>query len=315
MTYSHSRRLLIALSAPLLLAPTCALHAQLRASEPALVSQTVDGTKMTVTYSRPRARGRTGIFGNTVKWGHTWTPGANQATTLAVTRDVTIEKVAVPKGRYSVWLVVNQGPWELLLDRDSTRFHTQPPRAGSGVISIPVKRDKREFTEVLTWSFPAVGETATTLVMQWDTVAVPLHIAVTPSYSRATTQEAAQRIVGRYQLQWEPLPPRPPGDSATEESNDWPTSTMLTVRYEGNELRAVMDPPMFRTEPGYTDWLLVPAKGDWYHPARFQDGQLAELMEYFGFRFDVANGKARGLEVRMMDDALLASGKRQEDKR
>jgi hypothetical protein len=64
--------------------------AQLNASEPASVSQVVDGTKVTVEYSRPRARGRTGLFGTEVAFGHVWTPGANQATTLAVNKDVTI---------------------------------------------------------------------------------------------------------------------------------------------------------------------------------------------------------------------------------
>ena len=89
------------LAAGLALAPGADLGAQ-KASELASVAQTVDGTKLTVEYSRPRARGRTGIFGTTVKWGRTWTPGANTATTLAVTKDVVIEGVSVPKGRYSV---------------------------------------------------------------------------------------------------------------------------------------------------------------------------------------------------------------------
>src|SRR5207244_13352769 len=44
-------------------------HAQVRASEPASISQTVDGTKLTVTYSRPRARTRDSLFGKIVTWG------------------------------------------------------------------------------------------------------------------------------------------------------------------------------------------------------------------------------------------------------
>ena len=57
--------------------------AQVRASEAASVSQTVDGTKITIEYSRPRGRARDSLFGKVVPWGEVWTAGANLATTLA----------------------------------------------------------------------------------------------------------------------------------------------------------------------------------------------------------------------------------------
>ena len=58
--------------------------AQVRASEAASVSQTVDGTKITIEYSRPRGRARDSLFGKVVPWGEVWTAGANLAT-LGVT--------------------------------------------------------------------------------------------------------------------------------------------------------------------------------------------------------------------------------------
>jgi hypothetical protein len=176
-----------------------------------------------------------------------------------------------------------------------------------------VTRETRPFAEVLTWSVPEVRDDGMTLVMQWDTVAVPLHVVVSPSFGSSAAPAAAQRVVGRYRIEWTPLPPPPAGETRSEEESDWPTTNTFTVRYEGSELRAVMDPPMFRSEPGYTDWLLVPAKGDWYHPARFHKGELAEMMEYFAFRFDVEKGGvAKGFEVRGPDDGLLARGTRVE---
>src|SRR6185369_7549939 len=81
-----------------------AVHAQLRASALASVSQMLDGTTITVAYSRPRARGRTleRVFSGNGEWGKPWTPGANMATTLDVTRDVSLNGHAVAKGTYSV---------------------------------------------------------------------------------------------------------------------------------------------------------------------------------------------------------------------
>src|ERR1043166_8508411 len=79
-------------------------RAQVRASEAASVSQTVDGTKLTIEYSRPRGRARDSLFGKVVPWGLTWTPGANFATTLEVSKDVRINGHPLAKGKYSVWM-------------------------------------------------------------------------------------------------------------------------------------------------------------------------------------------------------------------
>ena len=292
-------------------------HAQ-KASEAASVSQTVDGTKLTVEYSRPRARGRTGVFGTTVKWGRTWTPGANSATTLAVSKDVVIEGVSVPKGKYSVWIKVVEGPWEVLLDRDSTRWHTQPPKAADSVLRIPVKRETRPFMDALTWSFPEVGADGTTLVMQWDTVAVPLHVTVGNPQSRATATDAAHRVVGRWELQWTPASGMMVRDTtrAKGDTTKVPMRNTFTIRHEGGELRAVMDPPMNRTMPGFTDWLLVPAKAaDAYHLGRLLNGQVMSIDREMTLRFDVADGRARGFEIRTASDELWAKATRLEDKR
>lgn len=310
--------------APLALAATLALSlapgalgAQ-KASEQASVAQTVDGTRLTVEYSRPRARGRTGIFGTTVKWGRTWTPGANTATTLAVSKDVVIEGVSVPKGRYSVWIKVVEGPWELLLDRDSTRWHTQPPKAADSVLRIPVKRETRAFLDVLTWSFPEVGADGTTLVMQWDTVAVPLHVTVGSPQSRATAADAARRVVGRYDLQWTKESgvttsdtTQAKGDTTKQQA---PMRNTFTVRHEGGELRATMDPPL-SPMPGFGDWLLVPAKGaDAYWTGRLLNGQVMSIDRDMTLRFDVADGRARGFEIRSgPEDKLMAKATRLPD--
>lgn len=48
------------------------VSAQIRASERAMVSQTIDGTVVAVDYARPRARGRADLFGGVVKWGEVW---------------------------------------------------------------------------------------------------------------------------------------------------------------------------------------------------------------------------------------------------
>lgn len=303
--------LVVAPVALCLLGSRGAAQGQLLASEIASVSQTVDGTKVTVTYSRPRARGRTGLFGTQVKWGSTWTPGANLATRLEVSKDVTIEGQQVPKGAYSVWVVVDRAQWQMLLDSDTLRYHTQPPKARAGQVRFNVPREKKPFLDALTWSIPAMTSTSMTLAFQWDTVYVPVRIKVTPSYATTVTADVARRIVGRYQLHFIPMPD-PPNDSTSiaEEEEKPATDVIFTVTHDAGELRAIMDPPMYKTEPGYKDYILLPGKGDWFKIGRFQNGELAEVMDYMQIQFDAAGDRAKGFEVRLTNDMLIGTGKR-----
>lgn len=285
-------------------------RAQLMASEAGSVSQTVDGTKISLEYSRPRARGRTGLFGSRVHWGEVWTPGANAATTLSVSKDATINGTTVPKGKYSVWMVVSRGDWELVLDRDTMLFHTQPPKSRAGQVRLPVTREKRPFMETLTWWFPEISATGATLAMQWDTVYVPLRIGVPASYTRSVSAELAAPLVGRYHMHLEPMGPPAPPDTSAHAPEAPATDVTFTIRYEGGELRAIMDPPMFTTESGYRDWIVLPTKGSWFSVGRMDNGELVEIPDFVRMKFDIADGKATGFELRTPDDHLMAKGRR-----
>jgi hypothetical protein len=65
-------------------------QAQVRASERGGAFQVVNGTTITIEYSRPAVRGRVTMFGGQIPWGQVWTPGANWATTLEVDLVVSI---------------------------------------------------------------------------------------------------------------------------------------------------------------------------------------------------------------------------------
>jgi hypothetical protein len=164
--------------------------------------------------------------------------------------------------------------------------------------------------EVLTWWFPEVGSSAVTLAMQWDTVQVPLRVAVTPTFSRAIAPDVARRIVGRYRMVSEPMP-KPSGEEEAGQDEDEPAPVVeLTLRYEGNELRGSMDPPLFSSEPGYTDWIVVPGKGDWFKLGRLDGGELIEIFDFAALRFEPARERAMGFELRATNDMLLAKGTR-----
>jgi len=175
--------------------------AQLMPSERASVSQTVDGTVLTVEYSRPRARGRTAIYGTMERWNRAWTPGANDATTLAFNKPVTILGKNVPAGTYSVWLVLReQGPWTLVLDPRAKLFHTAHPDSTAQQFRMAVTPMTVPHTEALTWSFPSVSNRGVTLDMRWGTMGVSIPIGITPTYPLSMSPDDAAPFLGEFQF-------------------------------------------------------------------------------------------------------------------
>src|SRR5688572_16384827 len=75
-----------------------------RLSPFAKVTQTVGLTDITVDYSSPGVRGRK-IFGGLVPHGELWRAGANSATKITFSKEVTVGGTAVPPGTYSLFVI------------------------------------------------------------------------------------------------------------------------------------------------------------------------------------------------------------------
>ena len=61
-----------------------------RVSPPATATATIGTNTITIVYSSPLVKGRP-IWGELVKYDEVWRTGANEATTITFTQDVTIE--------------------------------------------------------------------------------------------------------------------------------------------------------------------------------------------------------------------------------
>jgi len=271
------------------------LSAQARASEPATVTQTIDGTTITVQYSRPRARTRDSLFGKVVHWNEVWTPGANAATTIEVSKDVQINDRVLAKGKYSVWLVVRkEGPWTAVFDTRHRMFHTQHPESTSTQVRFPVPAEQAEFVEVLSWSFPRVTGEGTTLEMRWGAVSVSLPIKVEPTYQLAFPADKADPYLGTYSFAWS----RGPRAGARLD---------LIVTHEGGRLMARWEPAPF---PEWDRFILIPISPDTFVPGFLDKGALFDVEKGMVFEFKPAGGRAAEFKVRGENDEAIAAGKR-----
>lgn len=150
---------------------------KVRRSQEAMVMQRVANTDLTVTYSRPVARGRE-IFGALVPWDRVWHPGADQATAIAITRDITIAGHALSAGKYSLWTIPTATSWTVIFSRAADVFHTPYPGNAHDVLRLTVTPETTPHTEVLTWDFPLVDGKSTTLRLRWATTSVAMGIDV-----------------------------------------------------------------------------------------------------------------------------------------
>ena len=269
--------------------------AQIRASELQSVAQTVDGTTIRVTYSRPRMRGRWPIFGTeAVQWGEVWTPGANWATLLETDKDITIGDKRVPKGKYGVWMVVRKdSAWTMLLDPKWRQYHMDHPAPNSTQIHVPLRVDSAAMEDVLTWSFPVISARGGTLVMHWARTRVSTEFTVAPTLSDALAEKDAAPYVGTYAL-------RGPKDQAD--------SGRMIVTYEGGGLKARLEPE----DPYMKTFALMRTGPNIFTAGLYEKGVIYEVLKPdMMFTFTLVNGKPGTFEVRGEDDELYFTGRRQ----
>ena len=92
-------------------------------SPPDSARASVAGVTLAVRYSRPSMRGRV-VFGNVVPWNQVWRTGANEATVLETSADLTVAGTAVPAGKYSLWTIPSPTGWKLIVNKNTGQWGT-----------------------------------------------------------------------------------------------------------------------------------------------------------------------------------------------
>lgn len=281
-----------------------AAGAQIRASEVGTVSQIIDGTKITIAYSRPRARGRKVLFGTRiVSWNEVWTPGANSSTTLDVNKNIKLNGHPVRAGKYSVWLVVHRyGDWTMVLDTNTLRFHTNKPDTNAAAVRFPVHVQPAPFTDVLTWSFPGLRSNGGALALRWGPKKVVVNIAVEPSLNPSTPIAEAQAYVGRYSF-LQPGGTKPRGFAIMLDTDTlkaaWDTTDV------GDGMQGLLVKYMGR-------FALLRIAPDWFVPGLYDKrGEIYEVLRPdMIFEFQRENGRVKSFEIRNGKDSLWATAVR-----
>jgi hypothetical protein len=116
---------LITISATLLI--SAALSFAGNPQSPAATASTVIGGKtITIKYSAPSLRGRKmfgpdGQISKDSTWP-VWRAGADEATALHTDADLVINGLEVPKGDYTLFILANVNPWQLIVNKQTKQW-------------------------------------------------------------------------------------------------------------------------------------------------------------------------------------------------
>jgi hypothetical protein len=133
---------------------------------------TLGDADIAVVYSRPSVRGRA-IWGEQVPWNEVWRTGANAATVLRTSRDITIGGTAVPAGSYTLFTLNTPTATTLIINKETMRDGR--PLAGTAfdpahdLARIPMTTAAGPSpVEQFTIAIEPSGDRQGTLVLAWD---------------------------------------------------------------------------------------------------------------------------------------------------
>ena len=157
----------------------CSARAQPgRRSQRGTVTQSVNGTEISIRYYRPVLRGRT-PFPDIVSWGRTWTPGADSATRMETSGPLEIEGKELPAGKYSIWVVPDEkDAWTVIFNRMANAFHLTHDESQDAVRVQAHATTAAQAVETLEFSFPLVDADSAVMQLQWGTYVLPLRLHV-----------------------------------------------------------------------------------------------------------------------------------------
>ncbi|AFK04843.1 hypothetical protein Emtol_3717 [Emticicia oligotrophica DSM 17448] len=142
----------------------------------ASISQVVGVNKITIEYSRPSLKGRE-IFGKLIPFDKVYRTGANAATKIELTGDITVQGQPLKAGKYAIMSIPTQTNWTIIFSKklDVTE---QNYNAADDVLRVTARPQDISPVETLTFDFSDLKDDGATLNFSWEKTKVSLNIGV-----------------------------------------------------------------------------------------------------------------------------------------
>ena len=142
-----------------------------RKSKNGLTEGSIGGVDIQVEYGRPQVKERA-IWGGLVPWGQVWRTGADEATTVTFSADVTVEGQALAAGTYSLFTIPGQSEWTVIFNTVAAQWGAYEYAESKDALRVKVSPTAHEHVEAM--DFVIDGDS---IVLRWERLALPLAIA------------------------------------------------------------------------------------------------------------------------------------------
>jgi hypothetical protein len=141
------------------------------ASPAAFATRTINGANVTIKYSSPSVKGRN-IWGELVPFNKVWRAGANEATTFETDKDLTIEGLKLPAGKYSFFVIPNENECIIVFNKDAKQWGAYKYKEKEDQIRVTVKQQIADtFTESLVYNI-----NQNSIVLSWEKWNIPIEV-------------------------------------------------------------------------------------------------------------------------------------------
>ncbi|WP_332910582.1 DUF2911 domain-containing protein [Algoriphagus boritolerans] len=154
----------------------CTANPNAAGSPSAKTIQKVGLTDVTVDYSRPSTKGRK-IFGELVPFGEVWRTGANGATVLTFSTDVTVGGQHVPAGSYALYTIPGKNDWTIILSKNTKLWGSIGYQQSDDQVrfEVPASKTSKKY-ETFDIAFNNFTDNSAVVSMKWETTRVDFKI-------------------------------------------------------------------------------------------------------------------------------------------
>ncbi len=151
--------------------------------------QTVGLTDITVDYSSPGVKGRK-IWGEVVPYGQVWRTGANMATKITFSKEVTVGTTTVPAGSYAFFAIPTADSWTLILNKNFNQGGAFGYSKDLDLVRIDVKPEAIANRERLAYVVGDFNNEQANISLEWEKIRVSLPVKLGTDAQVASTLKA-----------------------------------------------------------------------------------------------------------------------------
>ncbi|MCB0588371.1 MAG: DUF2911 domain-containing protein [Phaeodactylibacter sp.] len=144
-----------------------------RVSPPKTATGTIDGIEIKIDYSSPSVKGRK-IWGKLVPFNEVWRTGANEATTISLSKTASIEGKTLAAGKYSLFTIPGEEKWTVIFNTVAEQWGAYEYDKSKDALRVQVTPEMlEEPVEMMEFSIEE-GK----VILRWEKLALPIKVAL-----------------------------------------------------------------------------------------------------------------------------------------